>query len=79
MTTKRVTKSDVTASVNPMSILGRIRTIRSSFEHKTNELIVPVKDDTKLENSNSNHLSKNTFVKGESRFLVFLVAITFNV
>ena len=62
-----------------MSILGRIRTIRSSFEHKTNELIVPVKNDTKLENSNSNHLSKNALVKVESRLLVFMDAFTFDV
>ena len=43
-------------------------------EHKKN-FNPPVKDDAELENSNSNHLSKNTFVKGESR----LLAITFDV
>ena len=84
MTTKRVMKSDVTASVNPMSTLESEHQI--IVEHKMN-FTAPVKDDTELENSDSNHLSKDTVVKGET-ILVFtfrvgrvgrLVAITFNV
>ena len=76
MTTNRVMKSDVTASVNPMSTL-RIRT--SDHRRAKDKFTAPVKEDTELENSDSNHLSQNILVHGESRLLAFLVAITFNV
>jgi hypothetical protein len=40
-----------------------------------------VKEDTELENSDSNHLTKDIVVKDESRLLAFklLVALIFNV
>ena len=41
------------------------------------DFTAPVKEDTELKNSNSNHMSMDTLVKGES--LIIATGMTFNV